>query len=380
MYYALVIASLLPIVAGAGQPLTTRDQLQPRLQLEERVAPTRALLTRPSSEERRRITQAAVKFAEDIAGDNDVLFVLTVRRALRAGIEAAVVERRGRGLTDEDLPHSDQDVVGQSATTLDEIMVASERKFYETAAMDARMLVLGEPDVLDPEFPLDYFPDCVAVGNRESWCCSGVLIAPRVVLTAGHCFNRCADRVFVGESVDGEGRIYAVARKFRHPDYSGDPTYRHDVAVLLLDQDVTDVEPRPIVTAEELARAQSVRVVGFGHNNTSGNRGFGVRRRVDVPVASRDCDPQQGIPARYGCHPSLELVAGAVGLNADGCKGDSGGPAYLQVDGQWMLTATTSRATLNRRQVCGDGGVYVLTERHLAWIESLPGVDLPARP
>src|SRR5262245_15077272 len=41
------------------------------------------------------------------------------------------------------------------------------------------------------------FADCVAVGDDENWGCTGTLIAPNVVLTAGHCM-KLHTRIFVG--------------------------------------------------------------------------------------------------------------------------------------------------------------------------------------
>src|SRR5262245_10757643 len=45
--------------------------------------------------------------------------------------------------------------------------------------------------------PPKEFLDCVAVGNDNDWGCTGTLIAPNVVVTAGHCVDY-ATRVFFG--------------------------------------------------------------------------------------------------------------------------------------------------------------------------------------
>lgn len=59
------------------------------------------------------------------------------------------------------------------------------------------------------------FLDCVAVGNDEQWGCTGTLIAPSVVVTAG----RCADfstRIYVGRDVSKKGKQVRVAKRLRH--------------------------------------------------------------------------------------------------------------------------------------------------------------------
>jgi secreted trypsin-like serine protease len=72
-------------------------------------------------------------------------------------------------------------------------------------------------------------------------------------------------------------------------------------------------------------------------------------------------------------------VAGRKGSHRDSCKGDSGGPAYVFVDNSYKLAGTTSRATDEAMDVCGDGGVYVRADGLAAWIEEavrgLPGAS-----
>jgi secreted trypsin-like serine protease len=62
-----------------------------------------------------------------------------------------------------------------------------------------------------------------------------------------------------------------------------------------------------------------------------------------------------------------------VGLDKDSCKGDSGGPAYIDVDGEWQLAGATSRGTCKARRICGDGGIYTRVHAYVDWIESVAG-------
>ena len=62
------------------------------------------------------------------------------------------------------------------------------------------------------------FPDCVAVGNDAQWGCTGTLIAPNVVVTAGHCAD-FATRVFFGNDVGKAGTVVRVKKRVRHPKY-----------------------------------------------------------------------------------------------------------------------------------------------------------------
>jgi hypothetical protein len=205
------------------------------------------------------------------------------------------------------------------------------------------------------------FPDCVAVGARNQWCCTGTLIAPNLVVTAAHCEGECDSRAFIGVDVDkpDDGRIVKVRDRAVHPSYETREPHG-DVALLILDEAIDDVAPRRIAPATALDRQQSVRVVGYGHTDVDGSTGYGERRLVDVPLATND--------PRFGGDPATEFVAGAPFLDRDSCSGDSGGPAYVSRRGRWLLVGATSRATASSLRTCGDGGVYTFLPAYDDWL------------
>ncbi len=99
--------------------------------------------------------------------------------------------------------------------------------------------------------------ECVAVGSASGFCCTGTVIGPNVVLTAGHCHaGRCAARVFVGNdsNVPSSGKVVAVKTTVRHPGYNP-ATLADDLTVLILAERL-DVTPAPI------AATAFVRLVG----------------------------------------------------------------------------------------------------------------------
>jgi V8-like Glu-specific endopeptidase len=214
--------------------------------------------------------------------------------------------------------------------------------------------------------PTQLFPDCVAVGNEVRFCCTGTLIAANVVVSAAHCPVKagCDKRIFIGANVAGPGRVVDVAQSVVHPDYPASGVY-DDLVVLILAEPVEDVAPRKIAAAEPLSNARTTRLVGFGNTDFAGTTGYGQRQLVDVGIASDDPD--------YGARPQTEFVAGAVGLDKDSCTGDSGGPAYIDVDGEWQLAGATSRGTSIAPRTCGDGGIYTRVHAYVDWIESVAG-------
>lgn len=225
------------------------------------------------------------------------------------------------------------------------------------------------------------FEDCVAVGNDQEWGCTGTLIGTNVVVTAGHCAD-FATRVFFGTDVDklpAKGRVVAVKQRFRHPDYEPG-TEKNDLMILLLAEDVVNIAPRRFAPPALINGAGDGRVVGFGHINLDGTKGYGIKRLTDVPIVSAQCRGTMGSQtdaARYRCHLGLEIVAGKRDLGKDSCRGDSGGPLYVQDDDDaWWLAGATSRATSRASTTCGDGGIYVRVGEYRSWMTALPGVVL----
>jgi secreted trypsin-like serine protease len=213
--------------------------------------------------------------------------------------------------------------------------------------------------------PTSDFPDCVAIGTENQWCCSGTLVASNLVVTAAHCHDvRCTQRVMFGDdtSPTGGGRIVEVAQVHVHPDYIDGGT--NDLAVLVLTEEADGVAPRAVAPRSEVDQARVVRLAGFGNVDVFASHGYGLKRMVDVPVASSN-------PA-FGADPQLEFVAGQPFLDRDSCTGDSGGPAYVASNGEWLLAGATSRATSSSIRPCGDGGIYERIHAFEDWLRSIP--------
>ena len=217
--------------------------------------------------------------------------------------------------------------------------------------------------------PAGRWPEVAAVLLRDG-ACSGTLVAPDVVLTAGHCIEGGPVEVVL-DTVDyartGGERI-RVAWSRAYPDWER----RYDVGVVVLDRPAK-VTPRPVAarcTARaELVAGRSVTIAGFGLTSHGGTEASSRLHQASVSITDPSCT------ADPACTPSIapegEFVAGGQGV--DSCFGDSGGPVYVAAPGGPALLGLVSRGLSVPGPPCGGGGVYVRADRVAAWIERVTG-------
>jgi secreted trypsin-like serine protease len=245
--------------------------------------------------------------------------------------------------------------------------------------------------------PTSQFPDCVAVGDATGrFFATGTLVAPRVVVTAGHAFVQGIGKIMIGDDfLHPEAAVATinVTKVVLHPKFivNSDPDLPHflnDLTVLILERDVKPEEARPRAFAPEatIRAAPEGLVVGFGStgNFTIAGAGSGPKRSVEIPLASCGCDnTTDGVAdlVAFGCASGQELVAADPLRRKDTCEGDSGGPLYVKQDGKWFLAGATSRGTKsNEFDVdkdtglplrCGIGGIYVRLDKYKDWIHQV---------
>ncbi|MFO0679322.1 MAG: trypsin-like serine protease [Polyangiaceae bacterium] len=180
--------------------------------------------------------------------------------------------------------------------------------------------------------------------------CTGALVAPNVVLTARHCVSLgVASQVLCDEQgrsrngahVTGDVRPSNVAVSLGpEVDFSTAPAARGkavfrpegdilcdtDIALVVLDRPLKNIQPLKIRVANRVVTGESIRSVGFGLNDI--NAALGTRLKKDA-VEVLAVGPV-GRKAETG-RPSVGRHEFEVGKSI--CQGDSGGPAISEETG-----------------------------------------------
>jgi len=236
--------------------------------------------------------------------------------------------------------------------------------------------VVGGRDAAPGAYPAVTF---VTLGG--SFACTGTLIAPTAVLTAGHCGSLTGSLVAtpIGwpvSSIDvtigaqtpgGPGEKARVARVAIPPSYL--LTSSSDVSLLLLDRPAATAPVRIAGRGEEGLWAPGVTetIVGYGATSEGGERAARLQE-ANVPIiADATC------AAAYGTfEPRTMLCAGFPQGGVDTCQGDSGGPLFgKRSDGSLVVVGSTSQGEGCAR--AGKPGVYArVADNDLReWIRSL---------
>jgi len=218
--------------------------------------------------------------------------------------------------------------------------------------------------------PPGMWPDTVAVLG-DSGACTGTLIAPDVVLTAGHCAQINPTQVIAATTdyASSGGIRVNVVKTTAYPNWQTS----YDVAVLVLATPVTSVPPRKVGTSCTFKLFQpdtAVRLVGFGATSMDGTAANTQLKQAMTAVTDPDCSSGNGCNTAVA--PGGEFIAGGTGT-ADSCYGDSGGPVYLETARGTVVVGAVSRGVANSTTPCGGGGIYVRTDNLIEWIETTTG-------
>ncbi len=194
-------------------------------------------------------------------------------------------------------------------------------------------------------------------GDREGFC-TGIVLGPRVVLTAAHCLRPTRDMAIVYRDASGKPALVAVAAALAHPLYRPNAIVERQVSIdLALVETEAPLDPR--FAAPALAEGQ---VPAVGDETILA--GYGVAREGAPTTGGTLRSARLKVRAPLS---TILLWADDAAGGAGACGGDSGAPLFL-ADGETVVAIVAWTSGAERGQHCGGLTQGPLIAPQRAWI------------
>lgn len=225
------------------------------------------------------------------------------------------------------------------------------------------------------------------VYSSDGWACGGTLIAPNVVLTAGHCvcpqntsYPSAASKFSVYfcrdmTNCNATTRSRNVIQVYLHPNYNHTNT-SYDLALLRLDgpapADVTPIPHLPsnlVISSTDIG--SPVKFIGFGLTNGYDENSSSDVRRIFTGYIEGVCSTSSGCSTGWGMYNIAPYTFYTDQDDGGTCQGDSGGPGLIVKNGTTYVGGITSYGFSN----CTGPGVYTNVGQFASQIQSF--IDNP---
>lgn len=200
------------------------------------------------------------------------------------------------------------------------------------------------------------YPFAAVLENGNSLVCTGTLIAPQWVQTAGHCVAGNTDwQIRVGSNDRTSGGDFVT--------YTTIAVGPGDMALIQLTNPVSET-PAPIADTAP-PPGTPVRQLGWGVTSDPLAAG-------DPPAMLQQLDTTIAEPKTCNGLEDNQICVNNVNGSAGVCYGDSGGPLLAKINGAWQLIGSVIGAGYQGK--CGKGpSVYQNVAAFKSWIGGLTG-------
>ncbi len=204
--------------------------------------------------------------------------------------------------------------------------------------------------------------------------CTGSILSPSIVVTAAHCVESSASslRLVFGNDFNSRAivirNVDSTQTSPLWPFRQNAPTNTGDIALIRFSGGLpSGYKPVKFLTdATKLSDGMTVTLAGFGASDvvqvrdpksgalTSDHQGAGKLRYTETTIATA------------AFTKSEFLTDSSKGRGA--CHGDSGGPAFVNVNGDLVVTGVTSRSVNDPGDTCAVGAAYTNIPFYAKWI------------
>jgi hypothetical protein len=196
-------------------------------------------------------------------------------------------------------------------------------------------------------------------GGGSAGFCTGVIVAPDIVLTAAHCATRPADMRIHYRGADSAIVLIPVRRVAIHPAYRADAIRTRQRSIDLALVEAAQPLDARFTTARldengHFAVGEKLRIVGFGVAVEKDATSAGAGRAADLAVR----EPLSDV---------LVWAEDAARRGAGACQGDSGGPIFRN----GAVVAVTAWSTGTPPAHCGVLTQGVIVAPNLGWLRGV---------